>query len=385
MDILSLVEDAKKEHLSFEKHPATKLDIEQKTLYLNGLALLMNVDEEMHEKEKEYLTILIRTFDLPDEKLNELIQFAKKPSKKAVLEIFDSFKEKDIKYVFMFDALMLAHKDENFNPKEQKLIDSYFESLKISPREKEQVKFVYEKIIAQDKEALFRFFMQKDAIKRELYEYLLEYYGLGSESPKEIKKKYKKEVIKIRNGFNLVTVCNSYSWDKYKDISLLMDSPISNKTFASFLQYMFDTNQIVFEDTLIKTTDGKTLFDLSKSSIKFNNGVFETKKEEPVKRFSINGIFKFVEWINSVSGEKFSLPEFYKGDSDHSFKYIELDNNVLFEGELIYEKYTESHLLLNEKRSSRIYFEPKEYIKGFNTILDATFRLQKKVEEKGNE
>ena len=265
MDILSLVEEAKKENLSFEKHPATQLDIEQKTLYLNGLALLMNVDEEMHEKEKEYLTILIRTFDLPDEKLNELIQFAKNPSKKAILEIFDSFKEKDIKYVFMFDALMLAHKDENFNPKEQKLIDDYFEALKISPREKEQVQFVYEKIIAQDKEALFRFFMQKDAIKRELYEYLLEYYGLGSESKEEIERKYKEELIKIRNGFDFIVVLNKYEWtfsdystQNYTKEILLTNTQISNKIFSVFLQYLFDTEQIFIEDTSIQMTDGKT-------------------------------------------------------------------------------------------------------------------------------
>ena len=69
MAILDLLKKEQKNSniLTFKKHPYVELDLESKIHYLNGLALVMNEDDNIHESEKEYLSILINTFNLDPE------------------------------------------------------------------------------------------------------------------------------------------------------------------------------------------------------------------------------------------------------------------------------------------------------------------------------
>ena len=384
MDILELVNDAKKEHLSFEKHPALGLDLEQKIHYLNGLALVMNVDDEIHDKEKEYMTILIRSFDLPDEKLDEFISFSENPDKKTVLEFIDSFKDWDIKYVFMFDCLMLAHKDDLFDEKEGKIIEDYFEAFKFTEREKEQVTYLYENILKQDKVALYRLFLAKDALKQELYTYLLDYYELNV---KDITNEYMKEVkaeIKEFKFFKVEYVVGNHVGTN-SGWSIIIDEPVSNKLFVYFLQYLWDKKEVIFDDNIIYAADKSILFNLSQSDISLNYGSFESKKAGNINGFSINGALKFIEWINSLTKESFSIPRYNASEGTHrvyanctNFCFNEILGKQFY-NELVIANKRQIYVTIKEGNIDySIEFTPIGGIKDLNKILNGiTFRLQK--------
>ena len=59
-----ILQKVKVQTLSFEKHPCRELDQEMMMHYLNGLALIASADENICEKEKEYLEILINSFEI---------------------------------------------------------------------------------------------------------------------------------------------------------------------------------------------------------------------------------------------------------------------------------------------------------------------------------
>ena len=47
MDILNFIQDVTKESNSFTHHPVKELSLEDRLLYLNGLALVMNADGQI--------------------------------------------------------------------------------------------------------------------------------------------------------------------------------------------------------------------------------------------------------------------------------------------------------------------------------------------------
>ena len=222
MDILKKVTNISSSVRAFEKHPARELDLEQKIHYLNGLALVMNVDENIDEKEKEYLKILLNSFNLPVEQLDELIAFSQNPDDEAIQEMLKVLGEaSDIKYVFLLDCLMLAHYDGELHENEKKLIESYFELFKLSLHEKEQIYYLYDKIIKRDQKALSRLFQQKDTFKRSLFTYLLDYYGLNVEniteanvSKKDKSGERKKKIKRINDAEEPIKVSSSQNTKK---------------------------------------------------------------------------------------------------------------------------------------------------------------------------
>ena len=178
MSALSLLKKIKVQTLSFEKHPCRELDQEQMVHYLNGLALVTNEDETVCDKEKEYLSILINSFGLSEEMLETFVDFAENPDEKLLLDMMQSFMTKEIKYNLIIDAMMIASIDGNFDEKEKALINEYFEMFKISKKEAEDLRYIYEMFYAQDGNALFRYFKRNEYMKVELFQYLLDYYKI---------------------------------------------------------------------------------------------------------------------------------------------------------------------------------------------------------------
>ena len=99
--LASMLRKVKTETLSFEKHPCRELDQEMMMHYLNGLALIASADENICEKEKEYLEILINSFGLSEEILETVVNFAENPDEDLIQDMMVAFTTKDIKYNFM--------------------------------------------------------------------------------------------------------------------------------------------------------------------------------------------------------------------------------------------------------------------------------------------
>ncbi len=155
MDIISFVKTAEERNLAFENHPAKELSLENKVKYLNGLALLMNVDEAITADEREYIGALIRTLDLPEDQLDHCVEFAKEPSRDAIEVLVDSIKSKDIKNIFLVDCLILSYKDGVVHEKERELIDHFFSLFEIKDSVREHIYYVHNLIKDQDEKWQF--------------------------------------------------------------------------------------------------------------------------------------------------------------------------------------------------------------------------------------
>ncbi|MCG9697431.1 TerB family tellurite resistance protein [Shewanella sp. Isolate11] len=122
-DILSLIKKAAKESKAFENHAAKELSLEGRLLYLQGLSLVMNADSEIHEEEKDYLLILIKSLDLDESIIDNCIEFSNEPDKSTIQSILKYFKRKPIAQLFLFDAFMMSYRDGVISTQEKKIID----------------------------------------------------------------------------------------------------------------------------------------------------------------------------------------------------------------------------------------------------------------------
>jgi len=130
-DVLDIINEATKEANSFENHAAKSLSLEERLLYLQGLALVMNADSEIHEDEKEYIRILIKSFDMDESLLETFVEFAQAPDKDTVQAFFKTFRRRQIAQLFLFDALMMSRRDGNGCEREQAVIDKIAEQLEV--------------------------------------------------------------------------------------------------------------------------------------------------------------------------------------------------------------------------------------------------------------
>lgn len=131
LDILDIINDATKEANSFENHAAKNLTLEERILYLQGLALVMNADGEIHPEEKEYIRILIKSFEMDEAILDSFVEFAQRPDKDTVQAFFRTFRRRPIAQLFLFDALMMTRRDDSIDDKEKAVVDKIAEQLEV--------------------------------------------------------------------------------------------------------------------------------------------------------------------------------------------------------------------------------------------------------------
>ncbi|MBF0239747.1 MAG: TerB family tellurite resistance protein [SAR324 cluster bacterium] len=373
MSLLNMLKKVKTEYLSFDNHPAWDLDLENKMHYLNGLALLMNVDDEIHDSEKEYLSILLNSFELPEETLNYLVAFAQKPDQKEILALIKSFSDRNIKYVFMFDCLMMAYRDERFHENEKTLLNDYFEMLKLTEKEKQQIIYIHEKIRTQDQHALFRLFRSRDFLQKNCYEYLLKYYDI-----KEVEDIEKDLLEEIRNELKFeqhewIFCENSRSSDYLYTVS---KEPVTNRQYLLWLQWLYDHGKLVFrnENQEVRYENEKLLLNLGKSSIVFHLGVFDCPDEKqhlPVTAISLAGATEFCVWYKQITEQEISIVylNIWYSYQIHPKSGICSDYN-----EMAYVKGNGSIVFTPEQFRKCHYFKPT-YIKNDETDSNMTFRV----------
>ncbi|EJL6727515.1 hypothetical protein NMS00_004914, partial [Vibrio alginolyticus] len=123
IDILSTIKEAAKESCAFESHAAKELSLEERLLYLQGLALIMNANGDMHEEKKNYLLTLIISLEVDESIIDSCMDFANKPDKNIVQSILKYFKRKPIAQLFLFDAFMISVRDGDISVSEKNIID----------------------------------------------------------------------------------------------------------------------------------------------------------------------------------------------------------------------------------------------------------------------
>ncbi|WP_350587223.1 biotin/lipoyl-containing protein [Pseudoalteromonas sp. 3-MNA-CIBAN-0064] len=131
LDILATFMEATKEPGAFENHPIAQQGIEGQLLYLQGLALVMNADNDIHETEVEYLQILINSFSLDSSVLDDVIDFAKVPDKATIQAFVAYYRRKPLAQLFLFDALTMTRRNNQVHEKEMLLVNAMATQLEI--------------------------------------------------------------------------------------------------------------------------------------------------------------------------------------------------------------------------------------------------------------
>ncbi len=381
MSILNKVKKLSASLLAFEKHPARQLDLEQKFHYLNGLALVMLEDEKIEESEKEYLKTLLTSLDISEEHLDNLIEFAQSPSDEALKDMLKAIEEmKELKYVFLLDALVLANYDGNLDEDEKGLIEEFAKLLKIKKDVVEKLEYLEKLIRERDKLALYRFFLGKYPFDVEIFNYLLDFFKIKKEEllkeyVDDVKKKIKFSYNKLFNEHYKIPLTFIYS-----------DSPITVKTYSYFLQYLFDKNELeIIENDKIVNSNGEIILLLDKNDITIKNGTIYSNSTEYVK-VTLIGAKLFLSWLREViNADVYFTLLFFGDEAGVSYSVPTEDIMLLFYevGNSFKGIFNENEIILVEERNGNRFVKYKDdklqYIK--NDDSELLFRVYK-IEEK---
>jgi uncharacterized tellurite resistance protein B-like protein len=313
MSVLGLLKKVKVQTLSFEKHPCRELEQEEMIHYLNGLALITNEDGTICEKEQEYLSILINSFGLSEEMLETFIGFAQNPDEKRILDMMQSFMNREIKYNFIIDAMLIASVDGNFDEKEDAIIAEYLEMFKMTKAEEQDLRHLYEMFHTQNGNALYRYFGKQDKydtflIKKELFEYLLDYYhiDMAYELKEEEKRVLALELFKptFQQG------------SLGKNATEIMTKPVSHAQFCIFLNSVYLAKEIEFngEGKLVDSQSKDVVMDLDLSEIVFKNNAFRVmsleNEEKRITGMTYVLVRIFAQWLSKYNKEEYQIASF---------------------------------------------------------------------------
>jgi uncharacterized tellurite resistance protein B-like protein len=204
-DVFDMVSDATKEADAFTNHPAKELSKEEQSLYLKGLALVMNADSNIHEEEQEYIRILIKSFGIDELELQRFIRFANSPDKDTVQAFFKTFKRKPIAQLFLFDALMMTRRDGKLHEKETLLVNKMADQLEILKGTQQDIYtlFCFIKNKQWQDSAIY---FSSHLLNPDHFKHLLDYHEINFddfiEQTKALQTQQMKDVIEGKLGFD---------------------------------------------------------------------------------------------------------------------------------------------------------------------------------------
>ncbi|EGQ9599396.1 hypothetical protein F3R80_23410, partial [Vibrio parahaemolyticus] len=201
LDILDIINEATKEANSFENHAAKDLSLEERLLYLQGIALVMNADGMIHPEEKEFIRILIKSFEMDESILESVVEFAQCPDKDTVQAFFRTFRRRPISQLFLFDALVMTRRDENVAERENAVVDKIAEQLEVLKGTYQDIFDLFCHIKNKDWEESSLYF-SSHLLNPEYFRHLLDYYEVDFEGllerTKNIRNKRVLEIFKSR-------------------------------------------------------------------------------------------------------------------------------------------------------------------------------------------
>ena len=281
LDILDFLEDATREADAFEHHPARELSLEERLLYLNGLALVMNADGHVDDEEKEYLRILIKSFEMDEATLDSFVEFAQSPDKDTVQAFFRTFRRKPIAQLFLFDALMMTRRDGKVAEKEIAVVNKIAEQLEILKGTQNDIfdLFCHIKNRNWQESALY---FDSCLLNPEHFKHLLDYNEISFddllEEYKDIRKTRLIEIIKPKLLTNIewgVFSCSG-SLQEERQITkspITISSAISNELILPWLQSMLDKGaiRVTAESAyLVGTHNEKLLFSFESVAYRYD-------------------------------------------------------------------------------------------------------------------
>lgn len=205
LDILDVINEATKEANSFENHAAKDLTLEERLLYLQGLALVMNADGEIHAEEKEYIRILIKSFEMDESILESFVEFAQRPDKDTVQAFFRTFRRRPIAQLFLFDALMMTRRDDSVDDREKAVVDKIAEQLEVLEGTYQDIYDLFCHIKNKDWEESALYF-SSHLLNPDHFNHLLDYFEVDLneilETTSELRKDRVLRIIKERLGDN---------------------------------------------------------------------------------------------------------------------------------------------------------------------------------------
>jgi len=181
MGILDMLDEASMETEIIENHPVKLLTLEEQILYLQGLSLVMNANDEIVTEQKDYLLLLIRSFKLDSSIIDEIISFCQQPDKETVVSFFNTFKIHKNKHNFLLDTFVMVSKLNEDQEKSEfvqcQAMDKIAKSLNISETEVDSIESLMKAVLSGDSKELSKQFNSAGLDKKQ-FEYLLEFYGL---------------------------------------------------------------------------------------------------------------------------------------------------------------------------------------------------------------
>ncbi|MFO7735347.1 MAG: TerB family tellurite resistance protein [bacterium] len=294
-DILSMINKSK-EVVSLAAHPISQAELEMKMHYFNGLALLMNVDAEMHDKEKDYIAAMLKAADFDDDKLKELEKFAESPDSDKVTELISEIKKTpEIRNMFMVDIMLLAEKDGEFHEKEKEFIENMFEAFHYPKKEKALLKELVD-ILKTENEAKSIAFYNGHKETYDTFSWLFPIHGLKPEEA----------LSELKENFHFNFVRWEFDYGKIlNDNNQIADYPVTNLQFTTFLNNVFKSDSFKKNAEETKFFNGEDIIiDLDKSEIEFSNSLFSCEQEKlsnPVTGISPLGAEHFVTWVNNIN------------------------------------------------------------------------------------
>ena len=277
-DILDLIHDATKEANSFENHPAKALPLEERLSYLNGLALVMNADAEISEDEKEYLRILIKSFDLDESCLNDFVTFAQAPDKDTIQAFFRTFRRKPVAQLFLFDAYMMGLRDGQLQDKERAVIDKMAEQLEVLKGTRRDIFDLFCHIKNKDWEESSLYF-SSHLLNPEHFKHLLEYYEVDfNEDITSLVDARKYERL-MENSWSVIfrdltwgTLTNhSGSHTEVTTSKFFLESIVSYGMLLPWIQHKIDTNEIRISGGNVYRKDDELIMSMTDSGFVYDS------------------------------------------------------------------------------------------------------------------
>ena len=280
MDILDIINDATKEADAFENHAAKELSLEERLLYLQGLSLVMNADSDIDDEEKEYIRILIKSFEMDESTLEGFVSFAENPDKDTVQAFFKTFRRRPIAQLFLFDALMMTRRDGEVHDKEMPVVNKIADQLEILKGTQADIYDLFCHIKNRDWQESSLYF-SSHLLNPNHFKHLLDYHGVDFDTlldgTKSIQKQRLMEKLLPDVEWITLTYSNNEELPEQKEITKeFVDLTLTYGMVTPFLQAMLDREELrVVQDKAYKASETVTdeeqfYFDIAKSAIQYD-------------------------------------------------------------------------------------------------------------------
>lgn len=138
--------------LRMETHPFSNKSLEKKMAYLFGMVLVSIIDNELHEKERSYLAVLMNTLGISINEIDKIKESVMIDDPNTVDDIASSLSLRSLgdKYYFMLEAIVVAHQDDFIHRSEIQIIEDFFRLFKMNKIQRKKIFEIHEHLKKKD-------------------------------------------------------------------------------------------------------------------------------------------------------------------------------------------------------------------------------------------